>query len=227
MITVCTVFYPWTQAVERQKELFEALVPSIQRCKDSGRIELSIIDTGTRDIYNRKRKHNAKDLERRLKEELPNVVYSLEDCFDDNGTWHLSKALHLAARQASHDRFFFVGIDIILPKGFCFLMDMFVSNGQVWVPLCYNLLPGQKWEIPKQPKKFNGWRIAQGILGITREDFYRVGGYPIGKVGFRVGIDKALLVKCRNNYKLNSHRQEGLFHLHHEHSKAGLKGKVV
>jgi len=225
MISVCTVFYPWTKEIERTEELFDALIPSIQRCEENNRIELSIVDTGTRDIFNRRRKHDWINFKERILKELPTAKYQIADCLVGQ-KWHMSKALMIAAAQAKGELFFFSGIDLILPKGFVHMMDLFVGKGEVWVPLCYNLLPGQEWTIPEKPEEMNGWRVAKGIMGIRREDFYSVGGYPVEKIGFRVGIDNALLQKCSKKYKVNSVKCEGLFHLHHAYSKASLPGKI-
>jgi hypothetical protein len=222
--------YPWSDYVYRGDDLFKALIPSIKRCSDSEEIELSIIDTGTRDIYGRHRVHNHEKYEKRLYRSLPEneIIYTLSDCFEGN-TWHLSKALDLAVRQSTADCLLLVGIDIILPPN---LVDVYFDNvidgEEVWVPHCYNILEGQLLAIPTHDnrKKYNGWRIARGILGIAKTDYFAIGGYPLDRVGFRVGVDAYLLKKCEENFQVNEDKCLGMFHLHHENSKVMLKGRL-
>ena len=225
-LSVVTVLYPFAVKGEKTQTLFEALIPSLQQCDDMEAIELSIVDCGTEDIYGRNRKYDYRVPMWRAASMLNNLVYTQRECIVD-GAWHMSQALHYAVEQATSDYIFVVGIDIILPKNLLKLYANNVKMGkEVWVPRCYNILPGQPWRIPDKPERYNGWRTARGLMGMAKYDYYSCGGYPTHKVGFRVGIDAHLLRRAEQRYKVNEFRCEGLFHLHHMDSNATMRSRL-
>lgn len=235
MISICTPIYPWYMEHDRLCDLFDALIPSIGKMKQKHKLQFSLVDNGTRDIWGLKRKHNAEIFRRKIAEYFSKIevkfIYSLKDNFvklpDGRVVWHLSKTLDDSIKQSTGKDLFIAGADLILPENFVELFEANVKKGkEVWIPHCYNLLRGQEWKIPANPHFLNGWRTARGIHGFTRYDYKAVGGYPIHRPGFRVGIDATILKKFTKKFKLNEFKCKGLFHLHHVGSKAIMPGKI-
>lgn len=235
MIAICTPIYPWYGPHDRLGDLWDALLPSIEKMDNKSQVQFSLVDNGTRDIHGMNRKHDADKFERNIREFCNDIgvkfTYSLKDNFAPHpktgqDVWHLSKTLDDAINQSRGKDLFIAGADLILPKDFVKRCNDNIKKGkEVWVPHCFNLMRGQSWK-EQYTHPLNGWRVARGILGITRVDYKAVGGYPVKRIGFRVGIDAALLKKCINNFKLNEFKCPGLFHLDHEGSKARLPGKI-
>ena len=67
MISICCPFYPWTRIKDRTEEIFEVLIPSLNRVEQKDQIELVILHLGNRDIWGRgNRMHDIADFKDRI-----------------------------------------------------------------------------------------------------------------------------------------------------------------
>jgi len=218
-IAVCVPFYPWYREHDRTNDIFEALIASMLKVKYYHLLSLSIVDCGIRDVWGRDRVHDADAFLERLSEEWPfELIYSFQDFFVDN-RWHLARSVQHAVMQSAGEFIFLSGTDIILPKNF---VEMYHSKvrkkREVWVPFAYNILRGAPWEIPKNPPVGFTWHTAKGIVGLSKDDFTTVGGYPMDRIKDHSDSDFYHRVKSR--FHVNEEKCESMFHLAHPGSHA-------
>jgi hypothetical protein len=180
MISICTPFYPYYRQYDRSNELFDYFIPALNRA-DYSQMELVLCDCGICDIwseYHRPPRASIQDFWNRLR-----GLYKgkLNYCLTNQGLtpdehrapWRfwMANAVNMSIKNSSHDEIFIMNIDIEVPSNFVEKYHENVKPGQVWFPKCYHI----KRTDPRVEQN-GGWRAARGLVGITKKDYWDVGG---------------------------------------------------
>lgn len=219
MISICTIFYPWWRQYDRTEEIFDALIGSMNKCKDKHLLELSVIDGGVLDVWGRreKREHDVVKFEERLRNKWKGKLkYSLDDTvihYRSKGrkSFWVARAIDLAVKQASYEKILTIGIDCELPSNIIEVINNWVDPGKVLVLHCFHI----RRDFPRVHKPyFGGWRSANGITAIMKKDYLAVGGSE--KTGMiKDKSDSLRYKKLKKTYNLKEIRAVGLFHVDH------------
>lgn len=220
-ISVCVPFYPWYYDFDRTHELFDVMIPSMVRAGVDN-FELSICDAGIVDKYgDRARTRSVGEFAEQLHKAWPGeLVYT---CTDRAMTpphhqyparvW-ISAAVNMSVYQSNHPFLWLNNIDIEMPADFVARYFENVSSGHPWFPKCYNI----RGDMPRIDDN-GGWRHGTGLVGITREDYIRVGGNDESYIKNR--HDSDLFNRCSAMFstpgELERNRPllKGLFHIDH------------
>jgi hypothetical protein len=186
MISVCVAFYPWHRQFERSEQLLDVLIKSMNMADNKYEMELCVGDAGVVDTFMAGRVHDPGQLFGKAgslwKGSLQWIVDKEFIQPDRTGkeNWSMSHCIQSAADISNGDYLFLTGIDITIPKNFVELYHSIVDDRRCWVPKCYKLLDGMEWRKYSRPEyaRFVGWYGAKGIVGITKKNFYDMGGYP-------------------------------------------------
>jgi hypothetical protein len=234
MISVCVPFYPWHRGNDRVPYVFDVLIDSMNKCYRSETLELVIIDAGVEELWGQ----NAKRLgfeDGRIHESgkfkaaiIANfngdVRYRLApECIkrseEGKRAFWLSRAVAMAVSAAKHDKVFISGIDITLPVDFIGRYNDNVKPGEAWVVKAYAVPRGAPLKQAPGIPGF-GWYGARGIVGILKDDYRKIGGYPWEDKVMR-SSDSVFYKKIRWNLRLNEGPEQGFFHVGHAGSNFG------
>lgn len=210
-IALACPFYPWSRTTERTEEIFKIMVPSLNRLEKWERIELALLHMGDRDIWCKNRKHDVNEFKQRLDREWRGRLTFITS----NGCIHpgppeqlwMSKAKNEIIRYMLSDRFMAIGIDITLPPDFVGLYDKRVGTGSAWI-----ITPAHV------DKDFNflSWRtVANGMIGMTRKDYFSVGGCDESMIRSQYDNDFAKKVALSPAIGIIKEKVEGVYHVAH------------
>ena len=180
MISLCVPFYPWYRAFCRREEIFDVLIPSLNAMDGGEELELCVSDGGSEDVWKMHRKHDSFNFMYRIKNAFKGKVQfdsSYQISVTKHVRWWLAKSISKAVEISTGSHLFIIGMDYWLPQDFIYRYHANVSEGSAWVvfPAGLKAVEDQArfWKdaIPKQ------WHTAKGIVGITKKDYDKIGGY--------------------------------------------------
>jgi hypothetical protein len=125
----------------------------------------------------------------------------------------LSRAIAMGISAAKYDKVFIAGVDIYLPVDFIGRYNKNVKPGTAWVVKVYAVPKGAPLKQVVGIPGF-GWYGARGVVGILKEDYRKVGGYPWEARVMR-SADSVFYNKIRGSLKLNEGPEQGFFHIGH------------
>jgi hypothetical protein len=221
-ISICTPFYPWHKGFDRTEELFDVLIPSLNKSHPEN-FELVILDCGCEDVYNlnREKERNIIEFNKRLKKEFKGkLVYIFNDqCispithkehgFSKRGYFWMANAVNLSIKNSTSDYIFIMNIDIEISNNFYEEYFKNVSLGKVWFPKCYH--------IKKTDKKVNEngvWRLERGLVGITKADYWSIGGTDSENY-IKDRHDSDLYERCIKTFNIKEEKLLNFFHIDH------------
>lgn len=123
---------------------------------------------------------------------------------------------------AREDTVFFLDADMLVPSGFCKLIEANVSVGTCFFPVCYSLHQGKlaavKGHNSKRTSSANGWwrHKGYGNCGFNAHDFEVLGGWDEQFGPDWGGEDFALFRQAKGLLKVGRKRVQGLFHQWHQ-----------
>jgi glycosyltransferase involved in cell wall biosynthesis len=154
-ISICTGLY------NRTDQYTNHLLPSIQRMKNKGYIELSVYDCGSTDI---------KNLESVIRKQWEgSLVFSSEQ-----RAFSRSYALNKAIAQSNNEYIFICDADMSLPPDFVEKFSGLVTTKSVWYPIYFFLFPNKQAVVSKE----NGvWETygSKGMFGAHKKTFIKAG----------------------------------------------------
>lgn len=214
MISICCPFYPWTRIEDRTEELFEVLIPSLNRVDQSDQVELVILHLGNRDIWGKGRKHDIGEFTIRLESKLK-IKFML------NRSWNcihpgppeklwLSKAQNETIKYISSDRFLCIGIDIEVPPNIVDLFNSRVRSGLVWIVTMAHV---------DRDRNFINWRDqANGMIGMLKTDYFDLGGCDESMIRTKYDNHFSKMASRSGKLKIIKERIEGVNHVQHPRS---------
>ena len=229
MISVCVPFYPWYRDYYRGEEPFEILIRGLNEVDGVKKLELCITDGGVEDVYiNRKnsgRKWDHRAFHKRLRAEFKGGVnYTIDkECInvskDGNRRFWLAMAVAKSIKRATNDNILIFGIDCYAPPDLVDLFTSIVREGTAWVPFAFNVPKGAPLEVVPTGPGFC-WHTAKGIVGITKSDYNKVGGYEGCLDLIAMRTDSDFYNRMQKKLTIIQGRQPGLFHVGHKGSNA-------
>ncbi len=211
MISICCPFYPWTRLQDRTDELFEVLIPSLNRIEKKDQVELVILHMGNRDIWGFNRKHSISDFRDRVADAWDgNLLINLSwNCIHPGPPlllW-LSKAQNEMIRYITNDRFLTIGIDIEVPPNIVDLYNDWVKPGVVWVVIMAHV---------DRDRNFINWRDrANGMIGMMRQDYFDLGGCDESYIRTKYDNHFAKRISRSENYRFIREKVKGVNHVQH------------
>jgi hypothetical protein len=234
MISVCVPFYPWHRGNDRIQYVFDVLLESMNNCYGSEKLELVLIDAGVEDLwlsnakrlgFDNGRKHDSGAFKKSIIGNFNGELryYLANECIrrtpDGKKAFWLSRAVAMAVSAAKYDKVFITGIDIYLPIDFIGRYNERVRPGRAWVAKAYAVPRYAPMKHADGIPGF-GWYGARGIVGLLKEDYRLIGGYPWEEKVMR-SSDSIFYKRVKGKLDIIEQGEHGMFHVGHPGSNFG------
>lgn len=196
MISFCCGFYPWWREVDRTQEVFDVLIAGLNQMYGVEETELCLVNGAVLDVWRPEPKHHPREFnsylfkEKVCKSFKGKVRYLLDEevIYSDDGKhrFWVSKAFQKAIDISTNDYIQLAGIDCYFGRDFMSEYFERVTENSVWVIMSTSArhvvdIPYYETE---QLKRY--YYTAKGIVGITKKNFYKLGGYDCRYIKDRV-----------------------------------------
>lgn len=238
MISVCVPFYPWARSYDRSHEVFDVLLPGLNKAAHAKSLELCLTDAGVEDIFvkrgdKRGRTWNSRRFHEKLKKSFRGKTnYTLDkECIhvseDGSRRFWLAMAVAKSVQRATYDNILIFGIDCYAPRDLGHRFADTVKDGVGWVLFAFNVPQGAPLAINEVGGKGYCWHTAKGIVGIKKKDYDKIGGYEKSLPYISTRTDSDFYNRMTAGLdKVVIRKELGLFHVGHPGSNASRYWKV-
>jgi hypothetical protein len=233
MISFCTVFYPWYRNYDRTEEIFDVLINSLNQMKGVRETELSIVNAGVLDVWNwdlrfkrptsHRREFNSYKFKERICKSFKGKVKYLLD--EDSINWDeygvprfwVAKGLQTSVNISTNEYLLITGIDCYFSENFIEEYFSKVNDNQAWVILstaCKKVEDIKNYFESNQNEIIRRHYTAKGIIGITKSNFYKLGGFNINRIKDKVDSDFYRSLK-RSDINVREEPVNSVYHVWH------------
>ena len=230
MISFCCGFYPWYREYDRSQEVFNVLIAGLNTMYGVEDAELCLVSAAVVDVwrkdYQNPRKFDNEQFEEKIRKQFKGKVKYLldEKCIsrDTVGTprYWCSRSISTAIEISTNDYIMITGIDCYY-TGY-FISDYFdrVSKGKSWVLLstAASCVEDIEYIEANQFKRF--YYTARGIVGIFKDDYYRIGGYNNDYIKDKSDSNFYLRL-LESDIIVKEEKVKNVYHVHHPGSHMG------
>jgi hypothetical protein len=232
MISFCVPFYPWYREYERTQEVFDVLIAGLNNVDGVEDFELCLVNAAVVDVWNYSPRNPARFVSRdfnsyRFKHNIckkfkGNVRYLRDEnsisweSDKDSGKprFWVSKAIDTAVGMASNDYIVISGIDLYFMNGFQTEYFERVKEGSAWVIFSTKSQRVKDIKLYESNELKRSYYTAKGIVGITKKDYYDLGGLDCSFIKDRVDSNFYERLE-KSNLKLNVEYVDSVYHISH------------